>query len=219
MLSQCLFPQFILQLYLQEKEYFKTNLVDMEEHADLHLSTYSAKKPNFFTLPPSVMRHIAWNEERGAAGSDAGARSKQMSNVTLTDVDIRCQHPVTLFLLQFSSCGCRHPRQATKSGPPGDSNENNGLLECVRLAVKVVPPGDVCIISVFEELLSCGSGWRVLPVVSSITCIINCSRVKKYTIIGKHKHKGRVIEYEPPHSYHHMPNTSHEPTRSWHNIS
>ena len=50
----------------------------MEEHANLHLSTYWAKKPNFFTLPPSVMRHIAWNEERGAAGSDAGARSKQV---------------------------------------------------------------------------------------------------------------------------------------------
>jgi len=31
-------------------------------------------------LPPSVMRHIAWNEERGAVGSDAEARSKQVGS-------------------------------------------------------------------------------------------------------------------------------------------
>jgi len=29
----------------------------------------------------------------------------------------------------------------------------------------------------------------------------------------------RVIEYEPPCSYHHMLSTIHEPSRSWHNIS
>jgi len=55
------------------QEYFKTNIVDMEEHTDFHLSTYWAKKPYFFTLPPSIIRHLAWDEERGAAGSDTGA--------------------------------------------------------------------------------------------------------------------------------------------------
>jgi len=35
-------------------------------------------------------------------------------------------------------------RLATERDPPGDSCQNNGLLERVCLAVKVGPPGDVC---------------------------------------------------------------------------
>ncbi|QCE00370.1 hypothetical protein DEO72_LG7g1660 [Vigna unguiculata] len=84
-------------------------------------------------------------------------------------------------------------RLAAKSFPPGDSCNISGLLECVCLAVWVVPPGmiykafgDASKVGLLvfidlwletmtslklwlgmadenEERLSCGSGWRVLP--------------------------------------------------------
>jgi len=72
-------PLIVLIVYVSRLFSKPTSFIWKSMHGpDLHLSMYLANKPNFLTLPPSVVRHIAWNEEMGAARSNAGARSKQL---------------------------------------------------------------------------------------------------------------------------------------------
>ena len=64
--------------------------------------------------------------------------------------NVKCWNPIKV--CKTSTVRVLMQRLAIKSTSPSDNVNYSGLLERVRLAVRVVPPSDVSIFSVFEAL-------------------------------------------------------------------